>query len=353
MIINHNLSAMYAHRQFKVNSFNTQKNIEKLSSGLRINRAGDDAAGLAVSEKMRAQIRGLNQASRNAQDGISLIQTAEGWLHETSNMLIRMRELAVQSANGTYTYEDRLQINQEIKQLVDEIDRVASQAEFNTLKLLRGGFRREPADENYLIGKGDTTKGGREWTYEGAKKDANPPVRYVNPKEAEVTLHQAVRANEPGEMDPAAPLPGSKGGVYFHVGSNMDHREQFYIENMSSYALGLAKGAYTHDAEKRELQLDYLSQDGSNRAIAQLDSAIYIVERQRADLGAYQNRLEHTIKAVDNAAENLQAAESQIRDVDMAKEMVDFVKNQILSQSSATMLAQANLRPQVVLRVLG
>jgi len=348
---------MYAHRQFKIDTADTQKNIEKLSSGFRINRAGDDAAGLAVSEKMRSQIRGLNQASRNAQDGISLLQTAEGWLGETQNMLQRMRELAIQSANGIYTYEDRLQIQQEIKQLVDEVDRVASHAEFNNLKLLRGGFRRDPEDASYLKGAGNV--GGnppvRPWTYDESKKDANPPVRPVGPGDADVTPHQTVRFTEPGEGNApdVTPFPGSKGGVYFHIGSNMDHREQFYIENMSAYALGLAKGAYQHDAEKRELQLDYLSQDGSNRAISQLDSALYIVSRQRADLGAYQNRLEHTIKAVDNAAENMQASESRIRDVDMAKEMVDFVKNQILSQSSASMLAQANLRPQVVLKVLG
>jgi flagellin len=348
MIINHNMSAMNAQRQFKINSGETQKNIEKLSSGLRINRAGDDAAGLAVSEKMRAQIRGMNQASRNAQDGISLIQTAEGWLNETQDMLQRLRELAVQSANGTYTYEDRMQIQQEVKQLVDEVDRIASQAEFNNMKLLRGGLRREPADEARM-------KGPKTWTYEDAKKDASPPVRPIGPTEVDPVIHTTVRNGEPGEGDATAPspLPGSKGGIYFHIGSNMDHREQFYIENMSSYALGLAKGPYTHDGDKRDLQLDYTSQDGSNRAIAQLDSAMYVVSRQRADLGGYQNRLEHTIKAVDNASENLQAAESQIRDVDMAKEMVDFVKNQILSQSSASMLAQANMKPQVILRVLG
>jgi len=359
MIINHNLSAINAHRRMKINTLETQKNIEKLSSGLRINRAADDAAGLAVSEKMRAQIRGMTQASRNAQDGISLLQTAEGWLDEIHNMLQRMRELAVQSANGTYTYEDRLQIQQEIKHLVDEVDRIASQAEFNTLKLLRGGFRRQPPDENFITGKGDPAKGGRAWEYEAAKKDANPPVRPIAPRDTdgiEKTQHVGVREREPGEGDasaPPTPFPGSKGGVYFHVGPNMDLREQFYIENMSAYTLGLAKGEYNHDAEKRDIQLDYLTQDGSNRAIAQLDSALYVVSRQRADLGAYQNRLEHTVKALDNATENLQAAESQIRDVDMAKEMVDFVKNQILSQSSASMLAQANLKPQVILRVLG
>lgn len=351
MIINHNLSAMYTERQFKINTSNTQKNIEKLSSGLRINRAGDDAAGLAVSEKMRAQIRGLNQASRNAQDGISLIQTAEGWLNETQNILQRMRELAVQSANGTYTYEDRLQMQQEVRSLVDEIDRIASQAEFNNLKLLRGGFRRETEPwAGYLQGKGDTAKGGREWTQDASYKDANPPVRPVQDGDLdkgnlEATQHAFVRRPETLEQ--------SKGGIYFHIGSNMDHRERFFIENMSSYALGLAKGEYKHDSELRELAVTYISQDGANRAISQLDSAIYLVSRQRADLGAYQNRLEHTIKAVDNAAENMQASESQIRDVNMAKEMVDFVKNQILTQSSASMLAQANMRPQAVLRILG
>jgi len=350
MIISHNLSAINSYRNYTINVKNTNNNMRKLSSGLRIERAADDAAGLAVSEKMRAQIRGLNQASRNAQDGISLLQTAEGWLSESQSSLQRMRELAVQSANGIYTYEDRLQINQEIKALVDEVDRISSQAEFNNLKLLRGGFRREPGDENYSIGKGT-----REWSYEESKKDASPPVRPVAPVEADPSQHVLVRETEPGEGDATSPsaLPGSKGGVYFQIGSNMDHREQFYIENMSAYALGLAKGAYTHDSEKRELQLDYLSQDGANRAIAQLDSALYIVSRQRADIGAYVNRLEHSIRGVDNAAENIQAAESHVRDVDMASEMVDFVKNQILTQSSTSMLAQANMRPQLVLKLLG
>lgn len=350
MIINHNLSAMYAQRQFKINGSGIQKNIEKLSSGQRINRAGDDAAGLAVSEKMRAQIRGLAQASRNAQDGISLIQTAEGWLDETQSMVQRMRELAVQTANGIYTYEDRLQVQQEIKQLVDEVDRIASQAEFNTLKLLRGGFRRaQEPHPGYVLGKNP----GREYDYTKSKTEANPPVRFVGAPldkdglgpDPDPSVHEYVRSTKAGD--------NSDGGIYFHIGPNMDHREQFYIENMSSYALGLAKGAYANDAEAREMQLDYLSQDGSNRAIAQLDSALYIISRQRADLGAYQNRLEHSIKALDYAHENLQASESRIRDTDMAHEMVDFVKNQILSQSSASMLAQANLRPQVVLRVLG
>jgi flagellin len=338
MIINHNISAINAYRQYKINTDNIAKNAAKLASGLRITRASDDASGLAVSEKMRSQIRGLNQASRNAQDGISFIQTADGWLQETQQILQRMRELAVQSANGIYTYEDRMQIQVEIRQLVDEVDRIASQAEFNTLKLLRGGFRREPGDENFNKGIGP-----RPYTPEEVNKQANPPVRPVDPLEADPSQHNVVRGDAAGD---------DKGGVYFHIGANMNEREKVYIENMSAYALGLAKGAVNIDAEKREMQLNFLTQDGANKAIGQIDSAIYLVNRQRADMGAYQNRLEHTVRGVDIAAENLQSAESNIRDLDMANEMVDFVKNQILSQTSASMLAQANLRPQVVLRIL-
>ncbi len=343
MIINHNLSAMFAERQFKINSSNQQKNIEKLSSGLQINRAGDNAAGLAVSEKMRAQIRGLNQASRNAQDGISMIQTAEGWLHETQSILQRMRELAVQAATGTYTYEDRVQINTEILQLVDEIDRIASQAEFNTLRLLRGGFRREPVSAEFdkLI---DPT---RQYDPVKANSNPNPPIRPIEPYTDDPTPHvPLVRSAENFNKEPF-------GGVFIHVGPNSDQRERFFIENLSAYSLGLADGTPTVDAHDRKVHVNFLSQDGANTAIANIDSAMFKVARQRADLGAYQNRLEHTIRAVDNTAENLQAAESQIRDTNMANEMVDFVKNQILSQSSASLLAQANMQPQAVLRVLG
>jgi len=328
MIINHNLSAIGAHRHLKINTHNTQQNIRKLSSGLRITRGGDDASGLAVSEKMRAQIRGLRQASRNAQDGISFIQTAEGWLNETGEMLHRMRELAVQSANGIYSFEDRKQIQTEIEQLVDEVDRIASSAEFNGMKLLRGGFRL--ADEKAV-------KGDRAAIIEGNKKLASP---MAVPVEAGDTNDQHTLVNEKG------------GGIWFQVGANMDQREQIHVGNMSAAALGLAKGP-TSEKGVRELSVDYLSQDGANSAIGTIDSALFVVNKQRADLGAFQNRLDHTIKGVDIAAENLQHAESYIRDLDMAEEMVDFVKNQILSQATASMLAQANLRPQIVLRVLG
>jgi flagellin len=338
MIINHNLSAINAYRQYNINTQYLSKSSSKLSSGLRITKAADDAAGLAVSEKMRSQIRGLNQASRNAQDGISLIQTTDGWLQETQHILQRMRELAVQAANGIYTYEDRMQIQVEIKQLVDEIDRIASQAEFNTLKVLRGGLRREPGDENYSKGIGP-----RPYNAEEVNKMADPPVRPVDPSEADPSQHTVLRGDSAGD---------DKGGIYFHVGANMDQREKVYVENMSAYALGLAKGAVTNDPGKREILLDYISQDGANKAIGQIDSAIYLVNRQRADLGAYQNRLEHTIRGVDIAAENLQSAESHIRDLNMANEMIEYVKNQILTKTSATMLAHANLKPQIVLRVL-
>ncbi len=343
MIINHNLSADYASRQFKINNQNLQGNLEKLSSGMRINRGKDDAAGLAVSEKMRSQIRGMKQASRNVQDGISFIQTAEGWLNETHAMLQRMRELAVQSANGIYTREDRMQINVEVKQLVDEIDRIASTAEFNTLKLLRGGFRREPYDEQYAKG----IDPNRPYDAEKANTSASPPIRPIDPISPDPTPHAPlVRSSENGEKEPF-------GGVYIHMGANMDNRERFFVENMSAYSLGLATEGPVVGAKDRKLHVDFLSQDGANKAIGQIDSALFIVSRSRAELGSYQSRLEHTMKGLDNAAENIQAAESFIRDADMAQEMVEFVKNQILAQSSASLLAQANAKTQVVLKLIG
>ena len=284
MIINHNMSAMFAQRQQSVNNRQVQGNIEKLSSGLRINRAGDDASGLAVSEKMRSQIRGLNQASRNASDGISMIQTTEGYLQESQDILQRMRELAVQSANGIYTAEDRMQIQVEISQLVDEIDRVASHAQFNGMNLITGRFARE---------EGNNT----------------------------VTA-----------------------SMYFHIGANMDQRERVFIGTMTAEALGMRS------------QQDILSistPDSANSSIGQIDAALRTVSKQRADLGAYQNRLDMAVQGIDIAAENMQAAESRIRDVDMAEEVVDYTKNQILVQSSTAMLAQANTATQSVLQLLG
>ncbi|AHC15133.1 flagellin [Salinispira pacifica] len=289
MIINHNMSAMFAHRQNKFNNIDMEKNIEKLSSGERINRAGDDASGLAVSEKMRAQIRGLNQADRNAADGISLIQTTEGYLQETGDILQRVRELAVQSSNGVYSAEDRMQIQVEVSQLVDEINRVASHAQFNGMNLLTGRFAQETG---------------------------------VN----------AVTAS-----------------MWFHIGANMDQRERVYIGTMTAQGLGLQSTAgLPHSASFISIS----NPDAANNVIGMVDTAMKKVNKQRADLGAYQNRLEMARQGITIGAENLQAAESRIRDTDMAGEMVEFVKNQILTQSSQAMLAQANQKNQSVLQLL-
>lgn len=289
MIINHNMSAMFAHRQQKFTNIATNSNIEKLSSGMRINRAGDDASGLAVSEKMRAQIRGLNQAERNAADGISLIQTTEGYLQETQDILQRLRELAVQSSNGIYTAEDRMQIQVEVSSLVDEINRVASHAQFNGMNLLTGRFARE-------------------------------------------TGTNTVTAS-----------------MWFHIGANMDQRERVFIGTMTAQGLGLqSNDGLPHTASFISLS----NPDSANRTISVLDSAIRTINKQRADLGAYQNRLEMARVGLSIGSENLAAAESRIRDVDMASEVVDFTRNQILMQSSTAMLAQANVQTQSVLQLL-
>lgn len=285
MIINHNLSAMFADRALRETNDATAKNMEKLSSGLAINRAGDDASGLAVSEKMRSQIRGLERASKNAQDGISFIQTTEGYLQESQDIIQRLRELAVQASNGVYTAEDRMQIQVEVSQLVDEIDRIASHAQFNGLNLLTGRFARDNGQNSVT------------------------------------------------------------GSMWFHIGSNMDQRVQIYIGTMTSKALGVR-----NIGDNTIISME--SPDGSNRAIGSLDQALKIVNKQRADLGAYQNRLEHAIKGIDVGAENLQAAESRIRDTDMANEMVNYTKNRILAQAGNAMLAQANQKNQQVLQLL-
>jgi flagellin len=280
MIINHNLSAINSHRVLKFQNEELTKNMSTLSSGLRINRASDDASGLAVSEKMRAQVNGLRQAERNTQDGISMIQTTEGYLQETQDILQRMRVLAVQASNGIYTPEDRQMIQVEISQLIDEVDRIASQAEFNKMNLLQGDFAR-----------------------------------------------------------------GSRvASMWYHMGANMHQREKVFIGTMTAAALSLKRGDGT--------LLTLSTADSANDAIGTLDDAIYKVSKLRANLGAYQNRLEHAAKGLMNAYENTQASESRIRDADMAEESVDFTKNQILVQSGTAMLAQANIRPQSVLQLL-
>ena len=289
MIINHNISAMFSARANDNVDKMLTKNLETLSSGYRINRAGDDAAGLAVSEKMRSQIRGLNQASRNAADGISFIQTTEGYLQETHDVLHRIRELAIQAANGIYTDEDRLQIQVEFSQLIDEVDRVASHAQFNELNLLTGRF-------------------------------ANPVVG----------------------------IPTAS--MWFFIGANMDQREQVFIGTMSVAGLGLI-GQLPGGADLRESGA--ITPDNANASLGIIDFAINKVSKQRADLGSFQNRLELAITGIDVGAENLQASESRIRDANIAREVIDFAKNQILIQSSTAMLAQANVKSQSVLQLLG
>ena len=285
MVINHNMSAMYSNRTLGVTNSNIQKDMEKLASGMRINRAGDDASGLAVSEKMRSQIRGLNQASQNASNAISFIQTTEGYLQSTTDIVQRIRELAVQSSNGIYTDEDRMQIQVEVSQLVAEVDRIASQAQFDGMNMLTGRF-------------------------------------------AKSTGENTVTAS-----------------MWFHIGSNMDQRTQVFIGTMTSTSLGLKELG-------SESIMSLAAPDDANRAIGTLDEALKKLNKQRADLGAYQNRLEHTVNGINIGAENLQAAESRIRDTDMAAQMVEFTKNQVLTQSGTAMLAQANAQSQNVLSLL-
>ena len=285
MIINHNMSAMFAQRTVGQTNISTQKNIEKLSSGLRINRAGDDASGLAVSEKMRSQIRGLNRASANAQDGISFIQVAEAYLQETTDVMQRIRELSVQSSNGIYSAEDRLYIQVEVSQLVAEVDRIASHAQFNGMNMLTGRFARETGENTVTA------------------------------------------------------------SMWFHIGANMDQRVRAYVGTMTAKALGVRD-----IGDESILTID--TPETANRAIGTIDEAIKKINKQRADLGAYQNRLEMSVVGINVAAENLQASESRIRDVDMAKEMVEFTRNQILTQSGTAMLAQANQQTQSVMSLL-
>jgi flagellin len=290
MRINNNIMAMNAHRQLAINQTNSSKSMERLSSGMRINRAGDDAAGLAISEKMRGQIRGLKQAQRNAQDGISLIQTAEGALNEIHSILQRMRELAVQASTDTNTNEDRLEIQKEINELIDEIDRIARDTQFNTMELLNGK------------------------------------------------------------------LEGENDGLVFHIGANANQSITLNIASMLSGAIG----SESEDAKISSLKDENLggetgvqTQEAANAAITIIDDAIGNVSAERSKLGAYQNRLEHTINNLGTSAENLQAAESRIRDLDMAEEIMAFTKNNILQQAATAMLAQANMAPQSVLQLLG
>jgi len=279
MRINHNMSAIFANRQMQNVAARLDKSIEKLASGEMINRAGDDASGLAVSEKMRTQIHGLIQAEKNAQNGISFIQVAEGSFQQLNDIMQRVRSLAVQSANGIYSNSDRLQIQVEVSQLVDEIDRISTSAEFNRLKMLTGAFAK-------------------------TSKTAS---------------------------------------MFFHVGANSNQRIRVFIGTMSSKALNLMENG-------RKRSISTVGQ--ANSMIGHIDGALERLNRQRADLGAYYNRLENTIKSLALNYENMMAADSRIRDVDMAAEMVNFTRDQILVQTGVAMLAQANFKPQLIMKLI-
>lgn len=279
MRINHNMSAIFANRQMQNASARLDKTIEKLASGELINRAGDDASGLAVSEKMRTQINGLVQAEKNAQNGLSFIQVTEGSFQQINELMQRIRTLSVQSANGIYSNSDRIQIQVEVSQLIDEVDRISTSAEFNRLKMLTGSYARD-------------------------SKTAS---------------------------------------MFFHVGANSNQRVRVYIQTMSAKALNLIENS-------RKRSLSTVGQ--ANSMIGYVDTALEKLNRQRADLGAYYNRLENTVKALSLSYENMMAADSRIRDADMAAEMVNFTRDQILVQTGTSMLVQANFKPKLVMKLI-
>ena len=441
MRINHNISSINTNRLLAGNNGATSKSLEKLSSGLAVNRAGDNAAGLAISEKMRGQIRGLNQASDNANDGISLIQTAEGGLNETHSILQRMRELAVQSANDTNTESDRAEIQKEVEQLTKEITRISTDTEFNTRKLLNGDLAAEleESDANFDVkvaaGANLTTDGvytitytgteaevtaavpasdvavtgtcnvdaakGKTWTYDEASSKwvngttemaaadftglsisgtAKNGTAFTLKADGTLDGEVAQTAEQPATVDKEATYKVTKvqdaagndvslaafdialtdagkaanleaGGTIevnvkasdhaltFHIGANSGQSTKLTVQDMGAESLGVA-------------HVDLTSQTSADAAITTIDNAINTVSAQRAALGAMQNRLEHTINNLGTSSENLSAAESQIRDVDMAEEMSNYTKNNILVQAATSMLAQSNQQPQSVLGLL-
>ena len=389
MIINHNLNAMNAHRQMMGNTNTAGKSMEKLSSGLRINKAGDDAAGLAISEKMRGQIRGLDQAARNGQDAISMVQTAEGALNETHSILQRMRELSVQSSNDTNVVVDRTEIQKEMNQLADEVDRIANTTEFNTQKLLDGskvGLKAK-VDGKVTLQSNTTATVTATMTATGLDaiaKSGTITITRTSTGAAAASLNTDFTIGDPnamgislaatgGALNGASALgsndisltglAGMKVGesitltigkmeaaktdaskaISFQIGSNSGQNMLVGIDSMKADDLGIRNGA---DA------VDVSSATKATAAINSVNTAIEKVSAQRSQLGAFQNRLEHTINNLNTSSENLQASESRIRDVDMAKEMMSFSKNNILSQAAQAMLAQANQQPQQVLQLL-
>lgn len=386
MIINHNIAALNTYNRLSANNGATSKSLEKLSSGLRINRAGDDAAGLAISEKMRGQIRGLDQAGRNAQDSISMIQTAEGALNETHSILQRMRELAVQAGNDTNTKIDRGEIQKEINQLTNEVDRIANTTEFNTQKLIDGSKKglveAEKAQVNTDLNTrakitiaqnaaaDAITQGGTIIITRTLSSGADAPSNFrIDSADSSVT--GAVTGDKGITFNGATLTIDSTNGLYslavgesitisvkaavaadtslgnsfsMQIGANSGQSILVGINSMKAQDIGIRNAA--GEALKVD---DYYK---ATAAISTINNAIEKVSAERSKMGAIQNRLEHTINNLGTSSENLTAAESRVRDVDMAKEMMNFQKNNILSQAAQAMLAQANQQPQGVLQLL-
>lgn len=408
MIINHNLAALNTLRQMNVNATNTQKSLEKLSSGLRINSAADDAAGLAISEKMRGQISGLEMAQKNSQDGISLISTAEGALNETHSILQRMRELSVQSANDTNTDDDRKQMQQEVDQLSQELTRIGNDTEFNTQNLLDGSFSGtfqiganedqnlslkiddmrgytlnmagdvkfsqtvttsgtiDYKDGTYTIDGTDlknsagavvatTTDNGTTWT----STTNTETITFADAVDSGQIVIANGQATGTANIDngglqagdytlSTSSITDSQGNV---IATSTDATNYISVDGNATTLVTLDT-ATTGNIDVSVGGIDISSQSSANTAITAIDNAINKVSTQRSALGAYQNRLEHTINNLGTSSQNLTAAESRIRDVDMAKEMAEFTKNNILNQAAQAMLAQANQLPQGVLQLL-
>ncbi|MGM9923422.1 MAG: flagellin [Bacillus sp. (in: firmicutes)] len=402
MRINHNISALNTYRQMGANQTAASKNMEKLSSGLKINRAGDDAAGLAISEKMRGQIKGLDMASKNAQDGISMIQTAEGALNETHSILQRMRELAVQAGNDTNNTQDRGEIQKEINQLTSEINRIGTTTEFNTQKLLNGQkdgstavagvFELDVTGVDFTAA-GSIVVGGKTFTFDaagdgtaGKYKDLTTFVTALNNATTGVSGYDTITASgnkltftQKTGSESATPLVSDKGtvttktegkaagtgnNVALQIGANQNQSMSIDIRDMRANALGItgtaaaagftASNTVTDGTNNtvNEAALSVATHTDAAAAVTKIQSAIDSVSSERSKLGAFQNRLEHTINNLGTSSENLTAAESRIRDVDMAKEMMEMTKNNILQQAAQAMLAQANQQPQGVLQLL-
>ncbi|MGP4061270.1 flagellin N-terminal helical domain-containing protein [Halobacillus sp. H74] len=372
MRINHNIAALNTHRQLGQANQANQNSMEKLSSGLRINKAGDDAAGLAISEKMRGQIRGLEQAQTNAQDGISMIQTAEGAMNESHSILQRMRELAVQSANDTNTDTDRGELQKEVDQLSQELSRIGDNTEFNTQNLLDGSFEgtfQIGANEgqnlsieiNDMRGAALAVTGETEFTNtDGATStvtagglQAGTYTAGSSDVEVDGTTFSGedVLLSESGEV--AAVHIGS--GDYYAIDDVEDNAGSLAAKSGATAILtddGSAPGALTADSEVKVGGIDISTQSAADASITKINEAIETVSAERSKLGAVQNRLDHTINNLGTSSENLTAAESRIRDVDMAEEMMNQTKQSILSQASQAMLAKANQQPQGVLQLL-